>query len=101
MLNCPRCNLRLDYVPKERKESKKPGPVRDLVEGEFHRCDAVTGDDCQSGPIYCGERAVCISADEDDPRVICTACATHRERLEAYVRKQNPERVVYPGEARS
>lgn len=49
-----------DFVPKD-----KPGALKDVwvfekTDHPLHRCTAITGHDCQSGPYYCGEPATVV-----------------------------------------
>jgi hypothetical protein len=55
-INCPRCNLEGDYIPGGKPVDEVVN-VRQVPSGHFARCGCAIGDDPQSGPIYCGDKA--------------------------------------------
>lgn len=82
MANCPRCDLPADYIP-------NGGPVHEVTDfravqlGEFGRCGIATGDDLQSGPIFCGARAAWAANGNGG---IAYACERHKRLLERLVK---------------
>lgn len=62
-----------DYIPKGiigRVDANKLS-FRKTTEHEIHRCCQITGNDPQSGPIYCGEIAEFIAFHNGGIVVLC------------------------------
>lgn len=78
--DCPRCGLEADYIPKGRPGGKPVNP-RPVAGGVFYQCGVQTSYDDQSGPIYCGDRAVLVADDDAHAGQLFTACARHAEGL--------------------
>ncbi len=86
-VKCPRCELETDFIP-------DGGPIKSISNiretSLFYRCCLVIGNDIQSGPLYCGDRATII-ADTDNPGFLIAACKRHEEYLQLRVDNDKPE----------
>jgi hypothetical protein len=78
-LDCPCCGEPNDYIPKGGL-CRGVRNVRAAGDGDVLRCGAQVGDDPQSGPIYCGDRASWIGNDVATGLLVCV-CARHEKRL--------------------
>ena len=75
--------FREDWVPKEKGEiipDPKALKWRTTEEWEVYHCAIVTGNDIQSGPIYCGQLCEYIHITEDQKKYIAV-CELHYQRL--------------------
>lgn len=89
MLNCPRCGEINDYVPTGGPANNLSN-LREPEAFEYYRCGAQTGDDIQSGPIYCGDRASLIANSSQGG--IAAACERHSGRLRRIADEEQAER---------
>lgn len=87
-MNCPQCKLESDYIP-------KGGPVTKIANlrpaNHFAQCGAVIGDDPQSGPLYCGDRATLLADSIDENgRVdgLIAVCKRHETGLKEMEQEQ-------------
>ncbi len=91
MTKCPSCDEPFDFVPRG-KSANQARNVRP-VGGLKLRCCYPTGDDIQSGPIYCGDRATLV-ADCEHPGQLLAVCARHEEAVRRMAKrtaeKDNP-----------
>lgn len=67
-----------DFIPNG-SIAGKISNARPVPEGCFGRCCRQVGDDIQSGPLYCGDRAV-VMADAGEGKIVY-ACKQHEARF--------------------
>lgn len=86
-----------DYIPGgSRVKFSELRNLRDTDEPD-HRCCQQTGNDIQSGPIYCGQPAVKV-ADCIDGSIVCV-CKKHAPNLERRMRQEETRRKALAHES--
>ena len=68
----------MDYIPNGKKVDIRKLHFRETEEHEVFFCAAQTGNDIQSGPIYCGDVADWISHTQDGG--VACLCNRHANR---------------------
>lgn len=90
MRNCPRCGEKDDYIPSGKGSVHSIGPITPLAKWHYGRCCIVVGDDIQSGPLYCGDRAEWVADSFDSDGKVngkVMSCRYHKSSFDELERK--------------